>query len=161
MTWSELGSVSITASDLYVDLGPVVMGIDDDTIWLHVTQTSPTENWKYSFGIASFISSEGAELGSTKVYGNQLGEVYALGVRRPPLDRTGFIRFRPRHYNLQWVALDASPNWSLDFQWESGQSGSGVLSLGTRSTLGVLADPPNADLDYTFRDKVARVRLTY
>ena len=160
MTWSDLGSITITASDLHQDLGPISIGPDDDTLWLRVTQTSPTGNWRYSFGIVSFITSEGAELGSTKVYGNQLGEVFALSVRRPPLDGSGIVRFIPRHYNLQWVSAQGAPNWGLAFEWDSGQSGNGSPVFGTRATLGSLADIGDTGVSYAINNGFARIKLT-
>ena len=147
-------------SDTEESLGPITLGPDDDTVWLRVTQTSPVENWRYSFALVSFISDEGAELGTTKVYGNLLGEVFAIGVRRPPRERTGRIRFVCRHYNLAWLRTEGAPTWDLSFQWESGSSGSGAPALGTRATLGVLGDLARAGVSYVVRDGVARILLS-
>lgn len=135
-----LGSLTVGPSDTEMWLGPITMGNEDDSLWLEITQTSPTESWRYSYALVSFISSEGAELGTTKIYGNLRGEVFRLGVRRAPLERTGSIRFVARHYNLNWLKAEGAPLWNLSFQWESGQSGSAAPSFGTRATLGVLAD---------------------
>ncbi len=155
----SLGTVTVGPSDLYRDLGPISLGADDDTIWLQVKQIQPTENWKYSYGIVSFITTEGAELGTTKVYGNQLGEVFRLGVRRAPLVRSGIIRFKPRAYNLAWVSAKGAPEWILDVEWESGLSGSGSPVFGTRATLGVLSDLVNAGVTYAISGGFATIKL--
>ena len=145
-----LGDLIIGPSDTEKWLGPITLGPDDDTLWLEVTQLAPVENWRYSYALVSFISDEGAELGTTKIYGNLLGEVFRLGVRRPPLVRTGSIRFVARHYNLNWLQAEGAPEWNLSFQWESGSSGSGAPALGTRATLGVLADLIDIGVSYAF-----------
>lgn len=155
-----LGTITVGPSDLFKDLGPFSIGPDDDTIWLDITQLQPTENWRYSYGLVSFITAEGAELGTTKVYGNQLGEVYKLGVGRAPLDRSGIIRFRPRSYNLSWIDAEGAPQWELEFKWESGESGSGSPVFGTRATLGSLADLAAFGVTYAINSGIARVSLT-
>ena len=146
-------------SDTEEYLGPITLGPDDDTIWLRVTQTSPVENWRYSFALVSFITDDGAELGTTKVYGNLLGEIFVIGVRRPPLVRTGRIRFVCRHYNLAWLRTEGAPTWNLSFQWESGSSGAGAPSFGTRATLGSLADFADTGVTYAIDSGFARIKL--
>ena len=147
-------------SDTEESLGPVTLGPDDDTIWLRVTQTSPTENWRYSFALVSFITDDGADLGTTKVYGNLFGEIFAIGVRRTSRLRTGSIRFVCRHYNLAWLKTKGAPTWDLSFQWESGQSGSGSGSTGSDATLGVLGNLGTTGVDYAISGGFARVRLS-
>ena len=143
-----LGDLTIGPSDTEMYLGPITLGEEDDSVWLEITQTSPIENWRYSYALVSFVSTEGAELGTTKIFGNQLGEVFRIGVRRAPLVRTGSIRFVTRHYNLNWLRAEGAPQWELSFQWESGQSGSAAPSFGTRATLGVLADLVDLGVTY-------------
>ena len=143
-----LGDLVIGPTDHELWLGPITLGDGDDSIWLEVTQTSPVENWRYSYALVSFITDEGAELGTTKIYGNLLGEVFRLGIRRPPVVRTGRIRFISRPYNLGWLSAKGAPAWQLSFAWESGSSGSGAPALGTRATLGVLADLISAGVSY-------------
>ena len=156
----DLGSISMGPSDTEESLGPITLEPDDDTIWLRVTQTSPVENWRYSFALVSFVTDDGAELGTTKVYGNLLGEIFAIGVRRPPVVRTGRIRFVCRHYNLAWLRTEGAPSWDLSFQWESGSSGAGAPALGTRATLGVLGDLASAGVSYAINNGLATIRLT-
>ena len=129
VTLEPLGSISVGPNDMEVFLGPIELAADADTLWLRVQQTSPAENWKYSYGLASFVSDDGATLGTTKIYGNLGGEIFALGVRRPPSIRTGRIRFVPRHYNLRWISTEGAPKWNLSFQYESGNISSGEVSV--------------------------------
>ena len=143
-----LGQITFTASDTDQYLGPITLGEGDDTIWLDVTQVSPTENWRYAFCLVSFVTDEGAELGTTRVYGNQSGEVFRLGVRRPPLLRTGRIRVFARHYNLAWLNAKNAPDWVLSFQWEAGKTSSTPADPGLTATLGVLADLVGAGVSY-------------
>ena len=154
-----LGDVTVGPTDLFKDLGPLSLGADDDTIWLRVTQTSPVENWRYSYGLISFITDDGAELGTTKVYGNLLGEIFPIGVRRPPSFRTGILRFRPRAYNLSWLDAKNAPEWSLAIEYETGSSGSGTPVFGTRATLGVFADLARAGVSYAISAAGATIRL--
>lgn len=155
-----LGTLTIGPSDTEKWLGPVTIGPDDDTIWLDVTQTSPVENWKYSYALVSFVTDAGAELGTTKIYGNLGGEVFRLGVRRPPSERTGRIRFVARHYNLNWLNAKGAPKWNLSFDWESGESGAGAAPLfGTRATLGVLADLADLAVSFAIKNGIATIAL--
>ena len=155
-----LGSLVVGPNDTELWLDGITLDADDDLLWLRVTQTSPVESWKYSFGLASFISDDGAELGTTKIFGNLYGEVFAIGVGRPPSVRTGRLRFVARHYNLRWVSTEGAPTWNLDFEYETGSSGSGLPSFGTRATLGVLADLVDAGVTYVIREGFARLALT-
>ena len=156
----SLGDLVIGPTDHELWLGPITLGEGDDSLWLEVTQTSPTENWRYSYALVSFITDEGAELGTTKIYGNLHGEVFRLGIKRPPVVRTGRIRFVSRPYNLAWLSVQGAPTWHLSFAWESGQSGVGAPSLGTRATLGVLADLAETAVKYAIDQGFARILLT-
>lgn len=154
-----LGSISVGPSDLYKDLGPITLKEEDDTIWLDVTQTSPTEDWKYSYGIVSFVSTNGAELGSAKVYGNQNGEVFRLGVRRAPSVRTGVIRFRPRAWNLQWVSAKGAPRWELSFSYETGKTTFSSGDAVSSAVAGVLADIGDAGVRWVIKAGIAYLSI--
>ena len=156
----SLGDLVIGPSDHELWLGPITLGEGDDSLWLEVTQTAPVENWRYSYALVSFITDEGAELGTTKIYGNLFGEVFRLGIRRPPVVRTGRLRFISRPYNLSWLSAKGAPQWELSFAWESGQSGAGAPVFGTRATLGVLADLAESAVKYAIDQGFARILLT-
>lgn len=158
-SFSDLGSLTIGPSDIYKDLGPITLPEGHDTLWLDVTQLSPTENWQYSYGLVSFLTSEGAELGTSKVYGNQDGEKFTLGIGLPPLDRTGLVRFTPRHYNLKWVSTEGAPNWVLAFKWRSGVSCSGGGGFGSVATLGVFGNFADTRVSWAIEEPGAKVRL--
>ena len=154
-----LGDLVIGPTDHELWLGPITLGDGDDSLWLDVVQTAPTQNWRYSYALVSFVTDEGAELGTTKIYGNLLGEVFRLGIRRPPVVRTGRIRFVSRPYNLRWLAAQGAPQWELSFAWESGQSGSGAPALGTRATLSTLARVTGQALTWAITNGTARILL--
>ena len=99
---------------------------DDDTIWFRVTQTSPNDVWRYSYGLLTWKTNFGQELGTQKVYGDTDSEVFRLGVGLSPLERTGNVLFRPLAYNRRWISIDDPPTWSLTIEAQSGKtSGAG------------------------------------
>ena len=157
---NDLGLHTITANDYVLDLGPVTLGADDDTLWVKVRQEAPVEPWPFSYGLLYFETLDGRTLGTTKAYAHPLGEFYRLGIGRPPLERSGRLYWDSRHYNLGWVKAKDPPSWTLSFQWESGQSSVGTPSLGSRATLGVLADLADTGVSYSIREGVARILLS-
>jgi hypothetical protein len=102
-----------------IDAGPVELGNDDDTIWIKVT-SSPQGDcpWPWSYGLLTWISDNGRELGTVKINGVCEGEVFRLGVGRSPSLRAGRLSFTPRSYNLAWVNLGHP--WTLTFEAVSG-----------------------------------------
>ena len=159
--YSLVGELTITPDDLNEVVGSFAMGEDHDTIWVRVTQVNPTGPWPWSYGILGWQTSQGYELGSIKCYGEQTGEVYRLGVGRPPLVRTGQLTFEPRSFNLAWVK-NGYP-WTLRFEAASGQSGFGQSGsdpvFGTRATLGVLSDLADARVAYAVAEGIATIKL--
>ena len=107
-----------------VDIGEFVLGAQDDTIWIKVT-SAPQSGcpWPWSYGLLTWISEEGRELGTVKINGVCEGEVFRLGVGRTPSLRTGRFSFTPRSYNLAWVKLGHP--WSLTFEAVSGITSGG------------------------------------
>ena len=107
-----------------VDIGEFILGAEDDTIWIKVTSTPDGGcPWPWSYGLITWITDEGRELGTVKVNGVCEGEVFRFGVGRPPLLRTGRFSFTPRSYNLAWVKLGHP--WTLKFEASSGVTSSG------------------------------------
>lgn len=118
MPWSEVGTVSFKPTDAEVDVGPFSLAEGADTLWVRIIdETGPTP-WPFSYGILSFRTDQGKELGSTKAYSAQSGEVFRLGVGLPPSSRSGVLTFEPRGFNLAWV--DKGNPWVLRFQCQSG-----------------------------------------
>ena len=125
MTWTSVGSVNVGPQDREVLVGPFTMQPDDDTIWFRITQTSPNQKWNYSYGLVTWKTSFGQELGTRKVYGATDSEVFALGAGLAPLERTGSVFFAPRAYNRAWINASEPPIWSLTFEAQSGKTGGG------------------------------------
>ena len=135
MSFTEVGSVNVGPQDREVLVGSFSMEPDEDTIWFRVTQTSPDDVWTYAYGLLTWRTSFGQELGTQKVYGDRDSEVFKLGVGLPPLERTGSVYFTPRAYNRRWIQIDNPPVWSLSFEAQSGFASSGAPIFGTRATL--------------------------
>ena len=165
MTWTEVGDVSVGPQDQEVLVGPFVLGQDDDTLWVCVTQLSTPDCpvWNYSYGLLTWRTTQGQELGTVKVYGRCDGETYRLSTGLSPSQRYGDIYFTPRAYNRRWIAVDEPPLWRLSFEAQSGKSATGSLpdvpSFGTRATLGVLADLVGAGVSYAITGNGATIRL--
>ena len=84
-----------------ITIGNAVMGEGHDTIWIRVT-SRPTGGcpWPWSYGLLTWVTEFGRELGTVKVNGVCEGEIFRLGVGLPPSVRTGTLQFEPRSYNL-------------------------------------------------------------
>lgn len=162
MTWASVGSVNVGPSDRTVQVGSFSMEPDQDTIWLRVTQTSPKDVWTYSYGLLTWKTKFGQELGTIKVYGDTDSEVFRLGIGLPPLERNGVFEFTARAYNRQWISIDNPPKWALSFEAKSGNSSTppGFPDFGTRATLGVLADLANSGVSYSIKDGIAKIVLS-
>ena len=131
--WTDLGARTVGPNDLRVVVGSFSIGETDDTIWVEVQRTGPSGPWPWSYGILSWQTNFGLELGSTKVYTASAGEVYRLGVGRAPRSRTGSIVYEPRSFNLAWVK-NGNP-LTLAFFAASG------VTTGTAATGGGVAFP--------------------
>jgi hypothetical protein len=157
--WRNPASVTVTpATSDPVVVTDLALGPDDDTIWVHVTTTGSEEcPFPWAYAILTWVTSEGRELGSTKIHGNCEGEVFLIGNGRTPLDRAGSIHLYPRGYNLRWI--DLGNPWTLDFKFETGtlrpviEIPEGTLGDGTLGTF----DPDNggAPLDFFIEDALA------
>ena len=101
--WVSLGEKTVGPNDLSVVVGSFSLEEGDDTIWFEVQQSNPGGPWPWSYGILTWQSSFGRELGSIKAYTAQSGEVFRLGVGRAPRSRTGSVIYEPRSFNLAWV----------------------------------------------------------
>jgi len=161
MNWEGVGSIEVGPQDREVLVGPFLMDADQDTIWVKITQTSPPDDtWNYSYGLLSWRTVQGRELGTVKVYGHPDGETFKLSTGLPPAERYGDLYFTPRAYNRRWISIDTPPTWSLSFEAQSGQAIAGPPVFGTRATLGVFADAVNAGVSFAIRESLARILLT-
>ena len=158
MSFATVGTVTVTPDDDEVVVGSFSMDESDTTLWVRVTQTNPPGPWPWSYGILSWRTSFGNELGSIKCYGEPVGEVFRLGVGLAPLERTGQLIFEPRSYNLAWTR-NGYP-WTLEFEAQSGSTaGVGPPVFGTRATLGVLADLADFVVSYSISNNFASIIL--
>ena len=138
--WQSVGSITVGPNDLAVTVGAVTLAAGEDTLWIRAVQQGGQSPWPYGFGLLSWQTTEGRELGTAKVFGHIEGEVFRLGVGLSPVERGGVLVFEPRSYNLRWVNL-GNP-WSLAFESQSGQGqapgtgGAGTFAGGFVSTLG-------------------------
>jgi hypothetical protein len=118
--WTTVGTITFTPDDLSTVVGPFSLAENHDTIWVRITQLNGQVNSPWSYGILSWKSPNGFELGSIKAYGELESEVFRLGIGRPPYDRTGVLTFEPRSWNLGWIK-NGYP-WQLKFEASSGQT---------------------------------------
>lgn len=127
--WTDIGQVTVTPSSDLIAVGSFSIGADHDTIWVKVISLTPSKPWPWSYGILSWKTTEGYELGSTKAYAATEGEVFRLGVGLQPVVRTGSLTFEPRSFNLAWVKKN-NP-WTVKFQAQSAKtSGTGSTRVG-------------------------------
>lgn len=164
MSWSFVSRIYVRPLEKEKLVGPFRMNAEDDTIWVKITQISPEDVWTYAYGLLTWRTSQGKELGTVKVYGDTDGEVFALGVGLSPLELSGELIFTPRAYNRAWISIDSPPIWALSFEAQSGSAAVGPPSFGTRATLGCLADLADVGVHYVFGDSpagtIARIALS-
>jgi hypothetical protein len=136
----DIGSVIVTPTSPAMEVGDFSLAEGDNALWIEATQISPTQAWNYSYGLLWWESTEGRELGTTKVYGHEVGETYLLGVGKAPTVRTGKVFFQTRAYNRRWISIDNPPRWSLSFRAASGV-------IGSRSSVGAVSNSLVRDTD--------------
>ena len=148
--WQLVAEKTFRPDDQSEVVGSFSLEPDDDTIWVRLTELRP-----WSYGILSWKTANGYELGSVKAYGQTESEVFRLGVGLSPSNRDGVITFTPRAFNLGWIK-NGFP-WPLRFEAQSGSVASGgAPAFGDRATLMVPAVPEgNAKPDYTIEDGFA------
>lgn len=164
--YQPVGSVAVGPQDREVLVGSFAMQDGDDSIWVRIKQNDPPDIWAFSYGLLTWRSAQGQELGTIKVYGDVDGEVYRLGVGLPPIAKEGNLYFTARAYNRRWIEQREPPIWSLDFEAQSGVSNGGGSSggFGIPATLVSFADLADARVAFNIstigEDKFARVLLS-
>jgi hypothetical protein len=117
MAWTRIGEVTVRP-----ETDEVVVGVIDvppeGGVELMVRQTSPVQGFRFAYGIVSYRSTRGRELGSVKAWAGPDWEAFRLGENLSALDRSGVLLFRPRSINLRWVRAGFS--WSLEFMADIG-----------------------------------------
>lgn len=101
MAWRLVGSVTVTPTTAEAMVGPIEVptygGVD-----LKVRQTTPTP-FRWGYGLLSYRSANGLELGTIKVWPRLEFSYYKLGAAMTAADNTGALIFEPRSWNLRWV----------------------------------------------------------
>lgn len=113
--WSSVGSITVGPTSGLVTIGSLTIGSNDAAIYLRVVQNGGQSPWPYGYGLCSWITAAGREMGTIKVWGHTEGEVYRLSCGLKPQNTTGSLVFEPRSLNLRWV-LASGVDWSLTFQ---------------------------------------------
>ena len=116
----SLGDITVGPNSGEIAVGSFSLQPGDDTVWVEVQRTSPDQGWPWSYGILSWRSAFGNELGSVKAYTSKVGETFKLGVGKTPRTTSGTIYYEPRSFNLAWVQKGYS--LSLAFSAASGVS---------------------------------------
>ena len=163
MSWLPVGSVAVGPQDQEVLVGSFTMEFGDDTIWVKITQQNPPDFWSYSYGLLTWKSAEGQELGTIKVFGDVDSEVYKLSTGLPPTLLTGDLLFRPRPFNRRWIEQAIPPIWELDFEAQSGITGSGGSTpVGIPSTIWSPGDSGDTGSSFAIgSDGYARIKLDF
>ena len=121
----KLASLSISNVDHFIEVGEVILPDGHDVLWFRVVQTGGPSPWNFSYGLLSWITDEGRELGTVNVYPHSEGEVFRLFNGRKPSFNTGLVSFEPRNYNLAWLKTSGL-TLDLDIFWDSGTSSGGI-----------------------------------
>ena len=106
VSWTEIATITVNPNDGIIDVGGFSLASGDDTLYVDVQAPGADAPWPWSYGILSWQSSFGRELGSIKAYTRQAGEVFRLGIGRTPRSLSGRILYEPRGFNLAWLELD-------------------------------------------------------
>ena len=101
MAWQRIGSVTVTPTSTEAVVGPIEVptygGVE---LKLRQTTTTP---FRWGFGLLSYRSQNGLELGTIKVWPRMEFSNYLLGGGLRVDDNIGELIFEPRTYNLRWV----------------------------------------------------------
>lgn len=101
MAWQSIGSVSISPTTTEAVVGPIEVptygGVE-----VKLRQVGATP-FRWGFGLLSYRTSNGLELGTIKVWPRQEFSNYLLGAGLTVSDNTGVLVFEPRSFNLRWV----------------------------------------------------------
>jgi hypothetical protein len=101
MAWQLIGSVTVTPETDTAVVGaievPTYGGIE-----VKLRQTAPTP-FRWGYGLLSYRSVNGLELGTIKVWPRTEFSNYKLGAGLTVADNTGVMIFEPRTWNLRWV----------------------------------------------------------
>lgn len=101
MAWQSIGSVTVSPTTTEAVVGPIEVptygGVE-----LKLRQTTPTP-FRWGYGLLSYRSQNGLELGTIRVWPRMEFSNYLLGAGMRVDDNIGVLVFEPRTWNLRWV----------------------------------------------------------
>lgn len=101
MAWQSIGSINVGPTSTEVVVGPIEVptygGVE-----LKIRQTSFTP-FRWGYGLLSFRSDQGLELGTMKVWPRMEFSNYKLGAGLGVVSNYGVLVFEPRSFNLRWI----------------------------------------------------------
>lgn len=101
MAWTEVGTVEIGPTEDLAVVGSVEVPATGG-LRIRVQQMTATP-FRWGFGLLSYQSSAGLELGTIQVYPRTIPTSYLMGAGMTVEDTTGQLIFEPRTWNLRWV----------------------------------------------------------
>ena len=101
MAWQLIGSASVNPTTKEVVLGSIEVPTFGG-VQVKVRQLSPTP-FEWGYGLLSYRSRNGLEMGTIKVWPRREFTNYLLGAGLTVSDNTGVLIFEPRAFNLRWV----------------------------------------------------------
>jgi len=117
MSWQRIGSITVGPESDEVQVGRIEVP-SQGGIELMCRQTSPYQGFKFAYGLLSFESALGRELGTVKCWPVPEWTAFRLGEGLSSLSGAGSLVFEPRSYNLYWVR--AGFPWSIEFMADIG-----------------------------------------
>ena len=102
MAWQRIGIVTISPTSDAVVVGPIEVPAFDG-FEVRVRLLSGPYPFQFGYGLLSYRSSVGKELGTIKVWPRNEAEDYLLGKGMTCTDTTGVLVFEPRTWSLRWV----------------------------------------------------------
>ena len=117
MAWTRVGSVTVGPASQAITFGQIEVP-PQGGIEMQCRQTSVDHGFKFAYGLLSFESVLGRELGTVKCWPVPEWTAFRLGEGLSSLSRAGSLVFEPRSYNLRWVK--AGFPWSIEFMADIG-----------------------------------------
>lgn len=101
MAWQLIGSVTVDPATTEAVVGPIeVPNFGGVEVKLRQTTATP---FRWGYGLLSYRTGNGLELGTIKVWPRMEFSNYLLGAGLTVADNTGVLVFEPRTFNLRWV----------------------------------------------------------
>jgi hypothetical protein len=117
VAWTSVGSVTVGPLSQAIRFGQIEVP-PQGGIEMQCRQTSADQKFKFAYGLLSFESPLGRELGTVKCWPVPEWTSFKLGEGLSSLSRSGSLVFEPRSYNLRWVK-EGFP-WSIAFRADIG-----------------------------------------